>query len=214
MRFYAAGVGYQLIIPNAPLLDDQGEEIEGRAVEEQAVILISRRVEPERRYEVLVHELTHCWAFAGATPATEEDRCRLNATMMRQLQADLTRQGGETALMDLKPQPFELNQFKRKSVESLRELSAPQPYWLCGGCEARVMCGDIHQGEIVYLPGSREHYVKRWMQCEACGAVTTWCEYCDEVGNVTGRLVQVPKPEVYRGDHARAWLRSIEAAAG
>lgn len=207
MRFFVAGTyGFTLRVSSDPIYFDGGE-IEGMAIEATRTILISGRVEPERRMEVLVHELTHCWSFFVPQPTTEEERCRLNSTIMRQLSEDLESQGSEAALLSIAPERIRMDRPADEArvggpVSEIGVLDR----WDCGGCGSRVMCGSIEHDAPVFHEGTREYQMLRWMRCDACGALTVWSEVVTSDAQPLGRLVQIPRPQVMYGEEAAGWL--------
>jgi len=52
---------------------------------------------------VLIHELTHAWVYHTGQPATLEDWCDLNGTILAAALHDLAAQGGVAVLEQLQP---------------------------------------------------------------------------------------------------------------
>lgn len=95
---------YTLFIADRALFDEEGDELEGRAIEAPKVIVISFSVAPERRLEVAYHEYQHAWEFAVPAPRDAEERCDFASFLHRKFTQDLERQGGPERLMELIPQ--------------------------------------------------------------------------------------------------------------
>jgi rRNA maturation protein Nop10 len=72
----------------------------------------------------------------------------------------------------------------------------------------------MEHGPVEYYEPTREFQMQRWMECEACGVLTVWREVCTGDGQVLGRIVAVPKPEIFSGAPARAFLRERASAMG
>jgi hypothetical protein len=209
MKFHVAGTyTFTLKIPDRPIFDGE-EELEGRAMEGRRVILISCRVDPERRYEVLVHELGEAWGFFVPPPRTDEERHTLSEVIQRQLMFDLDAQGGRDALMEVIPEHVEFVEStpKASQVAARRDENYLAPdRRCCGNCGADVMCGSIEHGRPMFYEPTAEYQIPRWMEC-SCSAYTCWFEVCSADGQPLGKLVQVPPPKVLYGDQARQWIR-------
>lgn len=213
MQFHVAGQNtYTLLIPTQAIFDTDGMECEGLALESRRLILISPRVELERREEILLHELQHAWEFHVPPPVTQEQRCQMFAAIAQQMRFDL----GDTGIADLlkmraAPVPDVGSPARVKSIGC--EESWGKDRMVCGGCEAYMMCGSIMNSTATFNKPSATMQMDRWFECEACGSVQIWREVCTSDGQPTGQLVQVPAPRLLRGREATAWIREHGALA-
>jgi hypothetical protein len=221
MEFHVGPYTYTLVISAGEMYDDLGCELSGLAVESQKLLILSHKLEPCDREGILYHEVEHAWSFHGATPSTEEGRCQLSAMIRRQFGEDLEQQGGREALEKLQP-----TRMGNIGMPTLRRTTSPpvpdraipmevmgQPDRLpCATCEAPIMCGSIHH-DAPTSDGSGKIRMLRWFNCEICGAVQVWWEYCDTHGNPLGVYVSVPRPRVLQGIAAKEWLKERRVAA-
>lgn len=218
MNFHVAGVSYRLVVSDRSVFDAEGNELEGCAVEGRRLLIISRIVEPERREEIAMHEISHAWTFHVPKPGDEEERCQFNATISRQFYADLEAQGGREALRQMamtrvphlgKPLP----QATSKALQ-MRETFGKSDRTPCGACDTDTMVGSIHNGEPVLHEPTNQFRVTRWFQCEACSAVQVWTEVSAPDGTPLGEFVANPAPKLLRGAEAAAWLAEHREMAG
>jgi len=213
------GVGpftYRLAISDRSIFDAEGNELEGCAVEARRLLIISRIVEPERREEIALHEFTHAWGFHVPKPSDEEERCQLTALIAQQFAADLERAGGREALQRLPAQRVpHLGKPARSKAEQVdTEQSNRSDRRVCGGCGAEVMCGSVVNGDIELHGATNRTRMGRWMECEACGALQHWTEYCTADGIPLGEYVSNPPPRVLYGAQAAAWMAERRELAG
>jgi hypothetical protein len=208
MKLTAAGERFTVLIPDRPIIDEHGDELDGLAVSSPKLILISRRIVHVDREAVLLHELQHAWEFYMPAPRTAEERCQMLATIARQFRVDLDNAGGIEALHALKPTrvslPFDAPATVRESAGA--NTFRVMDFKLCGSCEAPTMCGSIEYGHVEFHEGLQQHQVLRWFRCETCGTLNVWREVATSDGRPTGVLVQVPPPRMMRGREAAAWL--------
>lgn len=209
MNFIVTGVHrYVVRIPNKDIYNHLGEELDGLAIESSRLILISPAVQPERREEVLYHELEHCWTWHVPPPTTEEQRCQLSATIMQSARLDLDRQGGIKALMGLKPEPLSLPY----RAPALRQYAGPAVrgrnlgWRRCGQCEAKMMCGSIHTDPPTVHEGLGQYSVLRWFRCEPCDWLNIWREISTPDGKPSGVIVEIPAPKLLHARDAAEWL--------
>lgn len=209
MKVTVAGVHrYSVKIPKKSIVDESGDELDGMAIESARLILISPRVTPERREELLHHEIQHAWEFHVPSPRTEEERCQLAATIAQQYRHDIEAAGGIQSLMSLQPTevrlPFSPGPIQRESdaANTFRVLD----FKLCGVCDSPTMCGSIENGPVEFHQGLSQHQVLRWFKCEICAALNVWREVATSDGRPTGVLVQVPAPKVLTGREAAEWI--------
>ena len=214
MQFSVGASRYRLVISDRAIYDEDGNELEGLAVEGRRLLIVSYRVELERREEVALHELMHAWLFAVPEPRTNEERCNLAALVTRQYRVDLEAQGGEEALLQLP-----LTRVPHLGLPVPQRAASAQPEGLgatdravCGCCEAQIMCGSIHGGEPEQHPATNRWRVERWARCEACGTLTVWWEWCAADGLPSGVLVAVPRPRMLQGREADQWVKGQKLA--
>jgi len=215
MQFHIAGQNvYRLQIPLQPLFDEDGNELDGLCIEAARRILISPRVEIERREEVLLHELRHAWAFHVPAATDDESDCQLFASIGQQLRHDLESQGGVAVLLAMRPGPVNIS-LPAEPQRRISSIGADTPgvadRVACGVCGAETMCGDVEHGRVEFHEASRSHRIDRWVRCEFCGVLTVWREFCSSDGQLAGKIVAVPKPMILRGAEAPAWIERHQA---
>ena len=208
MKFHVGPVEYRLVISDRSVFDSEGNEIEACAIEGRRLILLSRIVEPARRPEVAEHEFLHCWEYHVPKPTNDEERAQLFALVSRQFHADLERQGGAEALMQL---PMTRVPHLGKPVPSKLPVASKEPFGrpdrvTCARCDTEWACGSVRHGEPEPHPASGRLRVQRWLDCEVCRTLTVWQEWCDEAGVPTGECVPVPAPRMLEGEAAAKWL--------
>lgn len=153
------------------------------------------------RKRTLFHELRHAWIFALGQRGIDPESDAIDVAAFADVVSEqLDRQGGEHALMMLRPARQEQVEVAAKFVVSDR---------MDCSCGAQVMIGSIHTGEPEYVPLIGQHAVERWMDCDACGSVTIWRETAAEDGTPLGRFL--PTPRMLRGSQRAAWLRNQES---
>lgn len=216
MQFHVGPYTYTLVISDREIFDENGERLEGCAVENRRLLIIARSVEPERREEIAMHEFTHAWGFHVPAPHDEEERAQLGATIARQFQDDLDAAGGRETLEQLPavrvphltgPLPF------AAKAGASKELADRTDRRTCGGCETETMCGDIQHGAAVMPEGGSRMVIERWFRCAVCGVVQVWWEFCFKDGSPSGEFLSVPKPKILRGAEAGRWMADHAEAA-
>lgn len=205
---------YVVRIPNQPIFDEHGSELEGICIESRRLILISPTVQINRREEVLGHEVQHAWEFHVPPPRIEEERCQLFATISQQMREDLERQGGIETLQSL---PAESISLPYRAPAERHEAMAPNTFRLtdareCACCSAVTMCGSISNGHVEFHEGLAQYQVLRWFRCDVCDVLTVWREVATSDGRPTGHLVEVPAPRMLRGREAAEWLAERNVA--
>ena len=220
MRFRVTIAGvhrYAVRVPNQAIFNHLGEELDGLAIESRRLILISPAVQPDRREEVLGHEVEHAWSFHMPAAHTQEERAQLTATILQSLRQDLDAQGGIAALRAIQPEPISLPY----RAPAVKHFAGPGATYQaldrreCGGCNAETMCGSIATGPAELHEGLGQYQVLRWFRCEICNALNCWWEISTTDGRPTGVLVQVPPPRLLRGSEAAEWLsENAVACAG
>lgn len=208
MKFQIGPHIYALAISNRAIFDTEGERLEAAAVENRKLIIISHTVEPERREEVALHEIYHCWTFHVPRPKDDEEAAQLTAFISQQFHRDLESQGGREALMQLPPRhvPHLGQPAPTRSMPLKSESIGVTDRMPCATCEADVMCGSINSGEPTTHEATGIVLMERWFECDACGSVQAWCERCTPDGLPLGEFVASPRPKVLRGVEAAKWL--------
>lgn len=209
MQFHVGPVAYTLVISDRSIFDEEGDELEGRAVESRRLLIISHRVEPERREDVALHEFKHAWQFHVPAPTTPEEDCQLFSLASRQFHNDLENQGGAEALRQLRPtrvahtgRPIPQSSARRTAPDSFRLVDRVE----CGGCNSDVMCGSIINSTPALHEPTSQYRLQRWFCCDGCSAVQVWWEVCDADGTPLGQFVANPPPKMLRGADALRWL--------
>lgn len=215
MKLNVAGChSFRVVVPDKLIFDDVGYELDGLAVQSPELILISRRLLPGDREEVLLHELQHAWEFFVPAPSNAEERSQMLATIAKQYRRDLENGGGIEAIVNLKPSrivlPFDSLATVRASGQgnTFRHCD----YKHCGGCDTPTMCGSFEHGHVEYHEGLQQHHVLQWFRCEACMALNVWREVATSDGRPTGILVPVPPPRVYYREEAAEWIAENDGA--
>ncbi len=104
MEFPVGPWVYKVIITAGKLRADDGEEVAGLHVWTENAVYISGIIPIARRIDVLFHELRHAWRnHFGRTILGDEDDANNAASFAAMCYRELTRQGGEQALMELRP---------------------------------------------------------------------------------------------------------------
>lgn len=210
MQFNVGPVTYTLVVSDRPLYDDEGNEIEGQAVESRRLLLVSRRVEPDRREDVALHELFEAYLFHVPKPQTNDEHSQLFALAAKGFRMDLERQGGPEAIREMVPRRVP---HLGKPTPARAESQSAENFGVtdrvpCGGCGADVMCGSVNNGEPVQHEATGQWRILRWMQCDACGVLQTWYEVCTADGVPLGKFVANPAPRLLRGAEASEWIKN------
>jgi hypothetical protein len=109
MTLHVGPYRYKLVISDTAIFNNEGIELDGLASEGRRLLVLSFKVEPERRREVAMHELRHAWGFHFPAPCGAEEESQFFAAIVEQLSNDLAEQGGEEALMALAPERVQHN---------------------------------------------------------------------------------------------------------
>jgi hypothetical protein len=213
MIFHVGPFRYTAVVSDRSIFDEECNEQEGRAVENRRLIILSHIVHPDRREEVLYHEIRHAWLFHVPPPANEEQEAQLGAMIREAFNRDLEQQGGREALAQLPPVRIPHLGKPPAGEPTAGEHSRIEPTPMgghdrvqCPACEADVMCGSIHNGMPDFHQPTRSWRLQRWMLCDACNCVQVWLELCSEDGLPLSQYVSNPPPRVLRGPEARRWM--------
>jgi hypothetical protein len=206
LKFQVGPFTYTLVVADVPIYHTDGDEAEGLAIEYRRQIILSPRVEPQRRQEITLHEIVHCWLFHVPRPRNEEEHCQFVAFVHQQFDKDLEAQGGPQSLAQLIASP--VTPIGRPRTESrIGPVSEPQTdRRCCGSCGAEMMVGSVHNGPPQLHEPTRQYRVERWMECEACGILQTWFEFAAPDGTPLGQFVAHPPPRLLRGTDALRFL--------
>jgi hypothetical protein len=196
MRLHVGPHLYRVAITEGPIFHE-GEECLGLCVQQLREIQLSPACPPEDRLGMLIHELVHAHVFTDGEPKDLESWCDRIGSILRTLLRDLSSQGGEEALMRLRP--GESPEANAAKIGLLRSRS-------CGRCSTMVA-----GGSVVCRPSRLPGVLDMALYCECCGHVQRWQEQAAASGLPSGIVVGDPTFE--RGDAARAFLRENPAAA-
>ncbi len=216
MNFHVGPVMYRLILADQRLADEANNEIEGRALEGPRLIVISPSVEIERRAEVVLHELLHCFEFHFPAPHDAEERAQFFATVNQQFESDLDAQGGRAALLGLPVTRISQTGRLRASRSERQMSKVPMGMpdrMTCSACDSEIMCGSITNAEPFTHEYTARIHVQRHMVCECCGTLTVWQETATPDGLPTGEIIAHPAPRMLKGLDASTWLASQRAVA-
>lgn len=197
MFFIISGRKYEVVILNN--LVRGGELRESWFDPDRCQVQISSMIPKDRRRAKLFHELSHVWSSLHGLAGDEESQAQRDETFHDFLIEQFETQGGSVALEAMIPPP---DTQRAQQVLGAYTLTHRE----CGACSAPVMCGSFLNSDPVYVEGAGQRAMDRMMQCEACGAWTSWREFCDDEGAPTGRLAPHPQPRVLNGREAARWL--------
>lgn len=214
MQFQVGPYFFRAVRTNRPVYDEEGAELEGRALERGRLLLISPAVEPARIEEVVRHEHYHAMRFYFPEPTTEEERAQFVAAIGLQFERDLEAGGGRDALLELP-----LVRLPRLDTPTPAKPTASDVFGrfdrvTCSQCDTETACGSVVNDEPEPHPTSGRLKVQRHFRCEACGTVTVWYEWCDDAGLPTGEYVPIPAPRRITGAEASRWLAMQAATVG
>jgi hypothetical protein len=172
---------YIIEITSKPLMRD-GKALDAMLQDETGRIFISSALPPNKRREKLHHECRHVYLKRMGLPADEESDCRDSSEFFEDLMVQLEAQCGNTKLMSLQPptQAYGPNEYRGFAPNSRHE---------CIKCGAIMMSGSVTQNEPKLHPDYDLFYVDREFECEACGTMNKWSEFCSERGAPTGQPV-------------------------
>lgn len=174
------------------------------------LILISAKAPHASRFDLLVHELRHAWGWWVPSTQDEEDEAQLTAAIARGVFDDLSRQGGEQALMDLQiaeepaPQlrvvPDDEETVKQRIAPLIAGKITPQVrasgvIITCTACQLGLPGAAVVNGDVVFDTVRQGTVMRRRIYCPRCEAVQVWIEGCDGVGRPNGCCIEGPAHE-------------------
>ena len=199
MQFKVTSWTVPVKITEGRLFDSQGGEQAGLFVNEESTIYISGAIPPRRRLHVLLHELRHAWEeFLGLPVGGEAEKdnvASFTADVMRQLKA----QGGEAALMRLRPDGVVDDSAGPATLPPARFGAE------CCGCGGVFPASHIVTEPSAFNVHLDEQTVERKLYCDHCGHVQKWVELATPMGRPTGVVVQAP--ERMKGEAVGDFLR-------
>jgi hypothetical protein len=172
---FRVGAGfYSVRITDEPIVS-QGERCVGLCVEESHTILISDKLQVDRRLHTLLHELAHAHIYATGRPRDIESLCDFVATVAESAMRDLASIGGEEALRRL------------RSGETLQRATAKIGLLMTRSCRCG---GKIAPGEVLCTPDpNKPGQVTLGVYCEHCDETSIWNELATYGGAPSGVLV-------------------------
>src|SRR4051794_14428820 len=102
MRFHVGPWQYRMRLTEGPLIFD-GSHVLGACIQSPREILIAADCPADDRLRVLLTELMSAWCFETGEPSTRDGWRDLAASMTMAALVDLNNQGGELALLSLRP---------------------------------------------------------------------------------------------------------------
>lgn len=102
MKFTVGASIYTLTITPGPLVSG-GSEFVGYSLQDSREILISGESATTDRLRILLRQLAYSWTFETGKPIDNDGWCDLSATICRAAMIELAAQGGEAALMAMRP---------------------------------------------------------------------------------------------------------------
>jgi hypothetical protein len=163
-------------------LQIDGRRCDGLCDPDKSVIKISPLIPPERRWNVLLHELFHAFEFAFGFPKDSEALADFGASVCERAIHDLTASGGLQAIQHLRPgEEFGL-QTAKIGLEDTRR---------CGKCKGTVAPGEVLCRPDPFKPGQ----MSLALFCDFCNCSTLWNEKsaCGQpVGVIMGKVKIVP----------------------
>lgn len=174
--FYVGKTPYLVRISDKPLQID-GRRCDGLCDPDTRTIQISPLVQPERRLNVLLHELFHGFEFGFGFPRDSEALADFGASVCERAIHDLTAAGGIQALQHLRAG----EEFGLSTARIGLEQSRP-----CGQCGCSIAPGEVYCRPDPLKPGQLNLAVF----CDFCGVSTVWNEMsaCGQpVGGVMGQ---------------------------
>lgn len=215
MKFHVGPEVYTLIVSDRAVFNVEGDEVAAMAVEDRRLLILSFRVEPQRREELARHEMLHAWEFHVPVPRTAEERAQFFALAGKQFDQDLETAGGNEALERMLPASVNCTgrPAAQRTAAPARETYGAPDRKECE-CGSDIMCGSISNGEPSLHGPTAQYRIERWARCDACGGLLAWGEICAPDGTPLGTLVANPPPKILRGREAAIWLAGrAEAAA-
>jgi hypothetical protein len=185
MRFRVGPWVYRVKIVEGLQLN--GERVAGLCEWLTRTISIGAHVPVRQRLPVLLHELAHAYreAFGRAAASDDESHCDQAASFAADCWRQLERQGGEDALMRLRPDGVV---DRAADVEEPGEPRAAQCP-TCGG----LLDMPIRTGPAEFDPARNRLVCRRGANCEFCGKTVTWRETVTSRGVPTGTVIGEPE---------------------
>lgn len=144
-----------------PLVDDDGTALDGRCEYGNHTIIISDAVLPDRRIEILAHELAHAWRWHFGIPGGIEGDCNQLASFAVDFMRQIQTQGG-------------LRKLARLGADGiiLHDVGDGMP----SEHRANCLCGRM------FSPGDAVNGVPKWDEDRDCLTIcrTVYCESCDK----------------------------------
>jgi hypothetical protein len=190
MRFNLPDGVYKAEVAAEPLLNDEGEALDGVTDYSAKRIQVSPGCLLGDRPRTVYHEYAHPWIAWAGLPRTEEQFCDLFARMAESLMGDVMRQGGPDAvlLMDLVPEA----RFDAAClVLTLAELGE-EKLVQCGRCTQRIGGGSVCVSPPRHSPEVGGLVVELAFYCESCDRVQRWTEFASKTGRPTGAMASKP----------------------
>lgn len=177
MRFRVGPWLYRVRVCPGPLFHDG---VAADATTHERVILLCGLLNPQHRLQPLLDQLrriheTHYGALHGKAVTT------FTADVLRQLRS----QGDEPALMRLSAEGSDAG--------GVEDVGAEPVGCECGKCGTRYAEHQITTGAPELDPNLAKMVVRRWVECEFCNLVMTWCEGATPAGNPNGRVTSGPE---------------------
>lgn len=169
-------------------IQHEGGEYGGLTDWETGVIRISSQVPRERRRTILFHELRHAWQHEHGEAQSPEEDARQAAAWSIDMNDQLTAQGGNAALLALKPQPTPAEKEIRCSDPSWN-TPAPIENHYCPMCRATIPPGAVMSDLPQMSPSYHKPAVERGFYCGWCNVVICWTEGATDKGMPNGKLI-------------------------
>jgi hypothetical protein len=191
MIFKVGPWAYRVRITEEPLVNDQGQEVAGLRDWEASTLWIAAKIPAQKRLAVLIHELKHAWQLEFGRPSDDEGDANQSASFFVDVQRQLDRQGGESALMRL---ALDGTVDQTSDVEAATEPRAAQ----CPTCHG-LLNNPIRTGQPRFeFPHSRL-VVQREADCEFCGHAVSWMEAATSRGQPIGLIMGEPTIQTSSG---------------
>lgn len=183
MKFRVGPWLYRVRICPGPLI---AEGAPADAMTHERTILLCGTLNPRHRLKPLLDQLrriheTHYGYLQGDGVTT------FTADVLRQLRA----QGDEPTLMRLTPEGSDAG--------GCEDVAAEPVGCECGLCGTKYAEHQITTGPPELDAKLAKMVVRRWVECDFCARVMTWCEGATPAGNPNGRVTSGPE---YTKPHA------------
>lgn len=230
MRFHVGPWVYTTLISQDALWSTEGRELLGKVDFESRLILLSPVVQPDKRLDILLHEIRHAYAHHHPKPRTEEEECNFFSTIFAQVRKDLAEQGGEIALVRMEPcqlPPLEPEP-ERVIVTEEEEWRLTPPEYVhpnesvaeshgervqCGVCCLTIAGGSVITSEPRWSDRSAGTVCDRTVYCPHCHHLQDWVEGFDRVKNRPSGAV-VGEPSYRKGRVVELFLEEHREAEG